>query len=163
MQVFPPQNFWREESCASWTNCPKNWSPNIALNIYVSNCFWGHPVLYFLLLFVLKLNRIERKGRQEPGGSNEKVVKGEIDPSETFPNKNDPPCQEINGATEKWVQFYQQNTFVTNDETKRKSEKHSIFSLDFCLCIIRSKGMGTLFRMEFEFHIVLLSLLSMFG
>ena len=49
------------------------------------------------------LGGIQRKGRLEPGGSNEKVVKGEIDPSETFPNKNDPPCQEINGATEKWV------------------------------------------------------------
>ena len=60
-------------------------------------------VLYFLLLFAFKLRGIERKGRQEPEGSNEKVVKGEIDPSETFPNKNDPPCQEINGATEKWV------------------------------------------------------------
>ena len=70
---------------------------------FVSNCFWGPPVLYFLLLFAFKLRGIERKGRQEPEGSNEKVVKGEIDPSETFPNKNDPPCQEINGATEKWV------------------------------------------------------------
>ena len=70
---------------------------------FVSNCFWGHPVLYFFLLLAFKLRGIERKGRQEPEGSNEKVVKGEIDPSETFPNKNDPPCQEINGATEKWV------------------------------------------------------------
>ena len=45
--------------------------------------------------------------------ANEKGVKGEIDPSETFPNKNDLPCQEINGPAEKWVQFYQQNTFAT--------------------------------------------------
>ena len=35
--------------------------------------------------------------------ANEKGVKGEIDPSETFPNKNDLPCQEINGPAEKWV------------------------------------------------------------
>ena len=40
---------------------------------------------------------------REERGSIEKVVKGEIDLSETFPNKNDPPCQEINGATEKWL------------------------------------------------------------
>ena len=35
--------------------------------------------------------------------ANEKGGKGEIDPSETFPNKNDLPCQEINGTREKWL------------------------------------------------------------
>ena len=35
--------------------------------------------------------------------ANEGSVKGEIDPSETFPNKNDLPCQEINGTREKWL------------------------------------------------------------